>query len=756
MSKSKSEIRLIATVALLIVPIILLGWLFVAQSMKDIAFANKEIEGLRFLRATLPIQKTLISGEKKLAPAQIEEFRAASANYAESLGVKAEAQEFGAIIAKAEFSVEQAFQAVHQLSSLVADKSNLILDPDLPTYYLMDIAVLQIPNANLRVEEMQTQLAQTVQRRINWIGYQKTYTQAIQLSAIYEDISVSFDKFYAYSNDAELNSRVRAIAEPRLKTIKSHSNEIATNASIGKIPESAPEQYRTDFSRAHLAIWEVASTELETLLQTRVTSLETKLFAAAGASAVVTFIALILAIGVLKRLLGRLDDHIVFLAHHDPMTRLKNRASFASEMEVALASSLQTGELLALHVVDCDEFKAINDTYGHQAGDAALQHLADCLLRHTRPHDIVGRLGGDEFVILQRGLSKPNDATMTAERIVKSMRDPLDYKGEKIFSRVSIGSATFPFHANTADNLMQCADASLMAAKEAGRNQAITFSRSLEAELTKQRELEREIKAALIDDRFFLNFQPQFSADGKELTGFEALLRMRDSSNKLIPPNTFVPVAEELGLINEIGAWVLLEAARTAAMWPENLTIAVNLSPMQFKPGNLPETIQRVLHTTGLTPSRLEVEITENIMLEDSEKIHLQLQQIRDLGVAVVMDDFGTGYSSLSYLWRFRFDKIKIERSFMQALESDPGSAESILKSIVTLGHSLEMKVVAEGVETQRQADLIIHLACDEVQGFLYGRPIPEADVASLIIKAFRDSLPDDLNLDDILSQARA
>jgi diguanylate cyclase (GGDEF)-like protein len=754
MFKSKSEIRLIAAVALLLVPIALLGWLFINQSTKDIAFAQKEIDGVRYLSTILQIQKRLLAGETQIPQAELDAFKDSRIKYDEGFKAEQTSQKLEILLTGSAIDNKLVFPFIEDLTTIIADNSNLILDPELVTYYLMDIAVLSVEDANQRVEQMQLQLAETVQRRINWIGYQYTYTQAVQLAAEYDKIEKSMRRIYEYNPDYYLNVRLKAKIDPALKLVQSHSEEIKKAASIGQVPETSLQTYRKDFSSAHYAIWEATSPELEALLLLRIKALQNWLNITAAISALVTAMALILAVGVLKRLLGSLDDHIVFLAHHDPMTRLKNRATFTTEMGKALETSLQSGELLALHIVDCDEFKSINDTYGHQAGDAALQHLAQCLMNHTRSNDIVGRLGGDEFVILQRGLTKPQDATLSAERIVQAMREPFPYKGEKIFSRVSIGSATFPFHANTAENLMQCADASLLAAKQAGRNRTVTFSRLLENELNKQRELEREIKSALIHDRFFLNFQPQFSADGNELTGFEALLRMRDASNNIIPPNVFIPVAENLGMINEIGAWVLLEAARTAAGWPENLTIAVNLSPIQFKPGNLSQTISQVLTSTGLTPSRLEVEITENIMLEDSDSIQRQLQDIRNLGVAVVMDDFGTGYSSLSYLWRFRFDKIKIDRSFMKALESDAASAENILKSIVTLGHSLDMRVVAEGVETQRQADLIIRLACDEVQGFLYGKPIPEIDVASLIINMFRKNLPDDIDIDDLLKQA--
>jgi diguanylate cyclase (GGDEF)-like protein len=749
MQKSRSEMRLIASIGLLLIPIAVLGWFFVAQSNKDITFGSKEIDGVTYLRAVMPIYEAVATGQPIVPAETIEALQLARTRYDREMETAEISGQLDSLLAMSGIQPGSILSVTSSLVSKIGDNSNLILDPDLDTYYLMDLAVLELPQILAQTDRMQVVLEESHQKPSDWNGHAQLHGLISQLRNQHDRLGDSLRKVFEHSSDPALPSRLQAATAPIFGELTNNTFEIATSAQRKTAPPKPFGTYRNDFAKSHFALWKLASDELEMLLNKRVQSLRQKLYAAIGASALVTVLALLLAFSVLRRLLSKLDEHIVFLAHHDPMTRLKNRASFSTEMEQALVRAKDTGEMLALHVIDCDSFKSINDTYGHPAGDAVLRHVSETLLKHTRPNDIVGRLGGDEFVVLQQNLTKPEDAAIAAMRIVEAMREPLAFEAHKIKTSVSIGNAVYPSHASISKDLMQFADASLFAAKQAGRNRAVTFSQELEAEMAKQRELEQDVTKALDDDRFFLNFQPKFSASGQKLVGFEALLRMRNSANVTIPPGVFIPVAERLNLISKIGEWVLRKATQTASLWPDELTLAVNLSPLQFKSGTIATIIEQALNESGLQARRLEIEITENILLEDAQHIHRQLEKIRELGVSIVMDDFGTGFSSLSYLWRFRFDKIKIDRSFMQALDNDAESAGNILRSIVTLGHSLDMKVVAEGVETDNQAQFVNTIKCDEVQGFLFGRPMLEQDVASLILNKFREHLPQDVQLRD-------
>jgi predicted signal transduction protein with EAL and GGDEF domain len=322
--------------------------------------------------------------------------------------------------------------------------------------------------------------------------------------------------------------------------------------------------------------------------------------------------------------------------------------------------------------------------------------------------------------------------------------------------RASIGVAIAPVDGKESAALLRCSDLALYAAKAGGRNTYRFFTPALEAEFVKRRKIEALIRSKAATEGFELYFQPLVNTETQKTVGFEALLRMQDEDGKFIGPDVFIPIAEEMGLISVIGAFVLDRACQTAATWPEELTISVNLSPLQFSTGDLVRIVEGALKRSGLAPHRLELEITEGLLLHHTEEVIEELTELKDLGTAIVMDDFGTGYSSLSYLWRFPFDKIKVDRSFMAHLVEESSDAANIVRSVVGLGHSLRMSVTAEGVETREQAAFLKALNCDFLQGFHFGRPMPATEVAGHLFAHFADSLESSKSSPDPLPPRRA
>jgi diguanylate cyclase (GGDEF)-like protein len=440
------------------------------------------------------------------------------------------------------------------------------------------------------------------------------------------------------------------------------------------------------------------------------------------------------------------DRRIRFLAHHDALTGLTNRPYLIEQLEKALAVLPVRGGSLAVHFIDLDRFKEVNDTLGHDGGDFLLKTVAERLRAVIRVDDVVARLGGDEFVVVQSGVSDNHQAKDFAARIILALTAPIQFKEHELRATVSIGVAMAPEHGNSPERLLKSADLALYKAKADGRNCIRFFLPEMDTELRARIELERIIRDAVLHDRFVLHYQPLFEMTGRRLIGFEALVRLPAGDGTLIPPLTFIPIAEDLRLIDKIGAWVLREACRTAATWPEYLTVAVNLSPAQFLAGNVSDIVADALKETGLAAHRLELEITETLLLGNSEAIMAELQTLKAMGVAIVMDDFGTGYSSLSYLWRFPFDKIKIDRSFMQGFDGSDRDAETVVKTIIALGRELHMRVTVEGVETAKQAAFLDRANGDQVQGFYFGRPVPASEVAASILADFQKTLPTPLS----------
>jgi diguanylate cyclase (GGDEF)-like protein len=432
------------------------------------------------------------------------------------------------------------------------------------------------------------------------------------------------------------------------------------------------------------------------------------------------------------------DRRIRFLAHHDALTELTNRPYLIEQLEKILAVLPMRGGGLAVHFIDLDRFKEVNDTLGHDGGDFLLMTAADRLRAVIRAGDVAARLGGDEFVVVQSGVADKTQAEDFAQRIILALTAPIQFKAHEILATVSIGVALAPGDGSSSERLLKSADLALYKAKDDGRNCVRFFLPEMDTELEARIELERVIRNAVVHDRFVLHYQPLFEMSNRRLIGFEALIRLPAEDGTLIPPLVFIPVAEDLRLLDKIGEWVLREACRTAATWPEHLTVAINLSPAQFLAGSVSGIVAAALKDTGLAAHRLELEITETLLLANTEAILAELQTLKAMGVAIVMDDFGTGYSSLSYLWRFPFDKIKIDRSFMQGFDGAGGDAETVVKTIIALGRELQVRVTVEGVETAEQAAFLDNANGDQAQGFFFGRPVPAAEVGADILADFQ------------------
>ncbi len=432
------------------------------------------------------------------------------------------------------------------------------------------------------------------------------------------------------------------------------------------------------------------------------------------------------------------DRRIHFLAHHDALTGLTNRSRLMERLDNAIVARVSEGNGLALHFIDLDKFKEINDTLGHDGGDFLLKSIAERLKAATRMGDFVARLGGDEFVVVQDSVTDKQEAGHFAERLLNTLRAPLQFEGFELRPEASLGIAMVPTDGTTSERLLKCADLALYASKAAGRNRFHFFLPEMDAELRARLKLERQVREATQKQGFVLHFQPLFETQGQHLTGFEALIRLPQDDGTLIEPLTLIPVAEDLHLIGEIGAWVIRSACRAAVSWPEELTVAVNLSPAQFEESKVVDIVRSALDETGLAPDRLEIEVTERLLLRDSDEVMRELRALKAMGVSVVMDDFGTGYSSLSYLWRFPFDKIKIDRSFMSAFDDATGDSETVVRTIIGLSRQLHMAVTVEGVETAKQVAFLEGAAADQMQGFYFDKPMPASDVAACILKNFR------------------
>jgi diguanylate cyclase (GGDEF)-like protein len=428
----------------------------------------------------------------------------------------------------------------------------------------------------------------------------------------------------------------------------------------------------------------------------------------------------------------RAEERIVHMARHDALTDLPNRMMLRERLDHEL-KRVKRGECLAVLCLDLDHFKSVNDTLGHPIGDELLKVVAERLRRCTREPDTIARLGGDEFAIIMTGMEDPTDAVALAKRIRDSITKPYHLDGHQILADISIGISLAPMDASEPDQLLKNADMALYGAKGDGRGTYRFFEQEMDARMRARRELEMDLRNALVNAEFELYYQPLVNLKTNEITAFEALVRWNHPTRGLISPAEFIPVAEETGLIIALGEWVLRRACAETAHWPEHIKVAVNLSPSQLKSRNLTELVISALAESGMAPSRLQLEITETVLMHNTFNTLATLHQLRKLGVQIAMDDFGTGYSSLSYLRSFPFDKIKIDRSFIQDL-SNGAEPLAIVHAVAGLARSLNMVSTAEGVETQQQMDQLQAVGCTEMQGYLFSHARPAADIVRLFL----------------------
>ncbi|WP_049976084.1 EAL domain-containing protein, partial [Azospirillum sp. B506] len=434
----------------------------------------------------------------------------------------------------------------------------------------------------------------------------------------------------------------------------------------------------------------------------------------------------------------RAEQHINYLAHFDALTGLPNRVLLYDRIAQALREGRRDGTKVAVLFIDLDRFKVINDSLGHSFGDEVLRSVARRLQAGLRESDTVGRLGGDEFLIVLRRLGEPKDAACVAEKVVAHLASPFVVGGQSFVVTPSIGISLYPDDADDPEGLIRCADIAMYHAKAQGRNGFRFVTKEMGAKSRERMDLEGSLRQAICDGQLFLVYQPQVDTLTGRIVGLEALLRWRHPEEGLILPGRFLPVAEETGLVLAMGDWVLFEACAQIRRWRAqfdlSIPVAVNVSGAQFRDGQLPEKVARALDANGLSGPELEIEVTESTLIDDVEAAAATLTALKERGIQIALDDFGTGYSSLSYLHRLPIDKLKIDRSFIHDLSTGVSDA-SVPRAIVGLGRSLGLSVIAEGVETQEQLQLLRDLACESYQGFLFSHPIPADEVERLLTR---------------------
>ncbi|MBI2307953.1 MAG: EAL domain-containing protein [Rhodocyclales bacterium] len=468
-------------------------------------------------------------------------------------------------------------------------------------------------------------------------------------------------------------------------------------------------------------------------------SVERRLGIYALSSSAVAAVALLLAVGLLSRVrqsVRQAEQNLRHLAHVDPVTGLANRNAFNERLEFAIDEAASFDENVAMLLLDLDNFKQVNDTLGHQAGDELLRMVAQRIQRSLRRDDVVARLGGDEFAVILRSIAERSEATQVCAKLIESIGQPFPIEGQDFFVTASIGVAFFPEDADDSRTLIRNADTAMYQAKLAGKNVFELFMPAMNVNVKKRVSLESSLRNALQNDELSLHYQPKIDLMSRQVLGFEALLRWHSPEHGNVSPADFIPIAEDSGLIVPIGEWVITRALGDLRVWNtsrrQKLHVAVNLSTRQLRVDNITRRIAQLIGESAVPADWLELELTESMVMEN---VHAQIetfQQLQELGVKLAIDDFGTGYSSMSYLKRLPIDTLKIDRSFVSDLPKDSNGL-AIATAIVALGHSLGLTVIAEGIETTAQAEALLNLGCDLGQGYLFARPMPAAQVAEYL-----------------------
>ncbi|MBV9634066.1 MAG: EAL domain-containing protein [Methylobacteriaceae bacterium] len=429
--------------------------------------------------------------------------------------------------------------------------------------------------------------------------------------------------------------------------------------------------------------------------------------------------------------LAKSEEEAWRVARHDQLCGIPNRLLFVELLDAEIRRAGEAGHKLAALFVDLDRFKDVNDAFGHEAGDRMIKAIAERIANVLHEGDTLARVGGDEFAILQKNVGSARDCEALARRVLQAVQETFAVGPREIKAALSIGVAMYPQHAATREELLRAADLALYRAKDEGRNRFAFFDERMGDDLRIRKTIEEELRTAIQTDALVLHYQPVLAADGKQIVGVEALVRWRHNERGLIPPDAFIRLAEDRGLILPLGEWVLRRACRDGLRWP-TLKVAVNVSPIQFLHKGFVGLVGRILQETGFDPSRLELELTEGVVVDEADEAESAIIELRAMGVRLALDDFGTGYSSLIYLRRFAFDKIKIDKSFLESMEST-GESAIIVHSAVHLGRALGLTVTAEGVETPEQHRFLQAVGCHELQGFLFSRPVPADDIDRLL-----------------------
>ena len=714
--------RLLAALGLLLFPIVVLGALFISSSLTSIVFARKELVGLDFVRRAIPAA-ALVASPRTSWPTG-PQFTGWLSDLATELDATTELNAVARGLDDPTVDAVELLARLRALIKLVGDTSNLILDPDIDSYYLMSLLVHDLPAliVHSRAIEPQDTAARALASRV--MLFEALTSGQRSIDAV---VAATRDRDLA----ASLRPRWDGLAqwfEPLREGLFADSasrSPSAGRSESGPFSFFPPLRYRiSDFA-------DTAAIGLDRLLEARIKRDETALVQGLLLAAIVTLLAGALSHRALRDMFGRMDDQIVFLAKCDPLTGLANRRTYQDFLETEVTRATLVSAC-AVHCLDLDHFKSVNDTLGHAIGDELLRQVSRRLTNNTRSSDLVSRLGGDEFAIIQTQIHDRNAATAFAERIIAVMTEPFEIEGHCIEIGASIGIAFAPEDTGDAATLLKMADIALYESKAAGRSVYRVFESSMHENLRQRQALEAELRRALAAEQFELHYQPLLDLDRNEIVGFEALLRWRHPVRGLIPPMDFIPLAEETGLIRPIGAWVLRQACLDATSWPEHMSVAVNLSTTQFSGGSLPGDVLAAIAHSGMAPSRLELEITESIILEDSETVLRILQDLKAIGARISMDDFGTGYSSLAYLQKFPFDKVKIDRSFVGGINTKDESL-AIVRAITMISRSLSMQTTAEGVETDMELERLRLEGCNQVQGYLISRPIVASAIPELL-----------------------
>ena len=460
---------------------------------------------------------------------------------------------------------------------------------------------------------------------------------------------------------------------------------------------------------------------------------------------------------------ARAEERVNFLAQFNAVTGLPNRSLCLDRLLQTLAQAKRAGSLTAVIVVDLDRFKLVNDTHGHEAGDQLLRIAAQRLIGCVQPGDTVAHTGADEFALVLSRLGAVDAAMPVAAQLVKALSEPFELaqSGNRtpltVYVTGSVGIALYPADGAEPDELLKHADIAMSRAKDSGRNQYQFYLPQMNERATTRSQLEAGLRTALKQEQFLLHFQPKVSLRSGDICGFEALLRWQHPERGLVPPGDFIAILEDTGLIESVGKWVLQSVCEQIKHWQDRAlplrSVAVNLSARQFREKHLDRIVADIIAAAGIEPRWLEFELTESILMQDTQQTAAMLRNLKTLGVGIAVDDFGTGYSSLAYLKRFPLDTLKIDREFVRDCVSDPNDA-AIAQSIVSLAHSLGLKVVAEGVETQAQLDFLASVGCDEMQGYYFSRPVPEVDCTRMLADGRRMALPQDLG-ERVIATAR-